>query len=258
MPTMGVARNLVSVPAPEVARGGIMAAARVVDSTDPHDMLGAEYLSDACASVEQWNLYCANDPGETEKLFEEGAEVVEGDPFTLYAGVQCTLQKLDEAADRARNRFNYGERAGVDSAVSMVLNGIAIDLPDVTEPLPVGEAIGALENFMTLRYGGVPTLLVPMPVIGCSCKNGLISRNLDGSLVTCSGSNVANVAVLTNTPRHIYASGQITLLRGALSVISVPQQPLGDGTYAPPRALAERTYVPLIECLAVKVEVTCE
>ena len=30
-----------------------------------------------------------------------------------------------------------------------------------------------------------------------------------------------------------------------------------QGHFAPPRALAERIYVPLIECLTAKVEVTC-
>ena len=42
-----------------------------------------------------------------------------------------------------------------------------------------------------------------------------------------------------------------------MNTISVPQQVFANGTFAPARALAERIYVPLFDCLVAKVEVTC-
>jgi hypothetical protein len=47
------------------------------------------------------------------------------------------------------------------------------------------------------------------------------------------------------------------MLRSPVNTFSVPQQPRDDGTYAPARALAERIYVPLFECLVAKVEASC-
>lgn len=254
----GMARNYVTVPPPEVATGGILAVARVVNA-NPHDLLGAEYQTDACTNMGLWDLYCegVTEGPPTPKNFDEAPSIVEGDPFTLYTGVECTLQRLDEAADRARNRFNYGERAGVDSAMQGVLEQLATVVPGITGALPVAEAIGVLEDHVYSLYGGPATIVLPMPMIGCACRDGLVSRNLDGSLETCSGSRVANLINGGVTPYRAFACGQITLIRSEMSVISVPQQPLGDGTYEPPRALAERTYVPLIECLVVRVEVTC-
>jgi hypothetical protein len=40
--------------------------------------------------------------------------------------------------------------------------------------------------------------------------------------------------------------------------VSVPQQINGNGpTFAPMRALAERIFVPVFDCLVAKLEVTC-
>jgi hypothetical protein len=90
----------------------------------------------------------------------------------------------------------------------------------------------------------------------------MLRANLDGSLTTCQGSLVANVTIPLDDPvvtatETIYVTGQITLLRSPVNTISVPQQPRDDGTYAPARALAERIYVPLFECLVAKVEASC-
>jgi hypothetical protein len=253
---MGVARNYVSVPAPDVAQGGVLRAARVIDSTDPHDMLGAEYVTDACAEINVWEEYCTLNPA-SPKVFDDDPGLVVGDPFTLYAGVSCNLQRLDEGLTRARNRLDFGERAGVDLAVTAAI--AALPPVDLGGPFSIGEAIGLAENYAGLVYGGVPTILIPRPVVVCGCLNGAISTGLDGSLTTCQGSRVANYVVSQPPPATLvlYVTGQITLLRSAVMALSTPQQPLGDGTYEPPRALAERTYVPLIECLAAQVEVTC-
>ncbi|HEY6415790.1 MAG TPA: hypothetical protein VIX41_06120, partial [Acidimicrobiales bacterium] len=108
---------------------------------------------------------------------------------------------------------------------------------------------------------------IPAWLVGCACANRGVLRNLDGSLTSCQGSNIANVVTgsvgvgappTPVTEDTMYVTGQITLLRGPLEQYFAPQQPFGDGTYAPPRALAERTYVPLIECFVARITVTCE
>ena len=84
-----------------------------------------------------------------------------------------------------------------------------------------------------------------------------------GLLTTVAGSRVAPLTIAVAVPAvagpvTMYVTGQITLLRGPVLSVSVPQQVNGNGpTFAPMRALAERVYVPVFDCLAAKVEVTC-
>lgn len=251
------ARNYIDVPAVLPATGGVLDAARVIDASDPHDMLGAEYQTDACAEGYVWDEFCTVAP-TGDKTFDDAPDLITGDPFAVYAGVECDLQRLDEAAERARRRLAYTERHLVDEEVWALLDTLSTDLG--TGPFPVHQAIGIGEAFASTVYGGQPTMVIPRTAVACACVNGGIRANLDGSLVTCQGSRVANVAGPTPFDADsvpMYVTGQITLLRGPVNTYSVPSMTDDAGVLHPPRALAERLYVPLIECLVAKIEVSC-
>jgi hypothetical protein len=263
------ARNRVDVPAPAVAVGGLLAAARVVDVTDPHDLMGAEYESDACAEPHVWERWCipsnvdCTPAPEQLKEFDQEMLLVEGDPFALYAGIDCDLAPSATMSARARKRFDYTERAGVDTIVYGRLEALAgADVANLGGPFPLPQAIGIAEAYAASVYGGVPTLVVPVELVPCACDNGVVTYGMDGRLVTCQGSLVANVVTggtLTPPPASatVYVTGQITLLRGPVMTLNAPPGYDCNGDPTPPRALAERLYVPLIECLVGKVEVTC-
>lgn len=244
------ARTYVDVPAPEVARGGVMSVASVVDDPDVHALMGALYLTDACATAEEWDEWCTMTPS-SPKVFDTGPDVVEGDPFVVYAGVSCDFQKMDEAKARARKRFEYAERRMVDRAVAAWLAANADTIPGTGASIT--EAVGAAEQYAAEAYGGVPNVLMSIAMTACACHAHVVYPALNGALSTCQGSRVANLAVDTDT---VYVTGQITLLRGPVEVIAVPS--LGGTNAAPPRALAERIYVPLMECVAGKIDATCE
>ena len=251
------ARSYIDAPPVTPLGGGLLAAARVIDTTG-HELMGAHYVSDACADVEEWEEWCANAP-VGRKLFDEASEVVEGDPFAVYAGVACHLQSMSEASEAATRRLALAEGRRVDLKVRAALEAAAVDLGG---PFPVNEAIGVAEAYMATVYGGVPTLLVPRLFVPCACGCGALKNNLDGTLTTCQGSLVANVTTPITAPvvapsETIYVTGQVTLLRSPVNAISVPQQVADDGTYEPARALAERVYVPLFECVVAKVEASC-
>lgn len=250
------AREFIAAPPITPLGGGVLDAARVID-TDGHELMGATYQSDACATVEEWGEWCTNSP-LAAKLFESAYTVVVGDPFAIYAGVECDFQRVDEAATRARNRLSYGEARAVDRNVLAQLEDIAVDLGG---PFPVTQAIGIVEGYMATVYGGVPTLLIPRIFLPCACGSGTLRRNMDDSVSTCSGSTVAAVTTEISDPMAatatVYVTGQITLLRSSVTAISVPPQTRTDGTYDPARALAERVYVPLFECVVAKVEASC-
>jgi len=252
-------RQWIDLPAPEPLGGGVLSVARVIDA-DPHSLMGVQAQTDACAEIEEWTEFCDFTP-TGRKSFEGAMEVVFGDPFVLYAGVACDLQNLADGQARAIRRFNYAEGRGIDAKLYAILAAMADDLAAVT--LTVAQGIGAAEAFAATVYGGVPTLLIPRQFIPCACEHGLLRPNLDSTLTTCAGSRVAPISAPVTVPvtadaaAEIFVTGQIVLLRGSILSQSVPQQVAANGTYAPARALAERVYVPVFDCLVGKVAVSC-
>jgi hypothetical protein len=254
------ARQWIDLPDPEPLRGGVLSVARVIDAPDPHALMGVQAQTDACAEIEMWTQWCDMTPA-TEKTFEGAKEVVVGDPFALYVGVACDLQRIDEAQERARRRFGFAESRSLDAALYPTLETLADDLATAT--LGVAQGIGAAEAYAATFYGGAPTLLIPRQFAGCACQSGALKTNLDGTLTTCAGSKVGLITAPVTLPftdassAEIYVTGQIVLLRGEMIAKSVPQQVFDDGTFAPARALAERLYVPVFDCLVAKVAVAC-
>lgn len=254
------ARQFIELPAPPPLRGGVMSVAQVIDARDPHALMGVQAQTDACAEIEVWTQWCDMTPA-TPKVFAAGPEVVVGDPFALYVGVSCDLQRLDDAQNRATRQFELAESRGVDLQLYPMLGALADDLATAT--LSLAQGIGAAEAWAATIYGGTPTLLIPRQFIPCACEAHLLTYNLDGTMMTCSGSLVAPITAPVTLPvtaaasGEIYVTGQIVLLRGELIAKSVPQQVFADGTFAPMRALAERLYVPVFDCLVGKVAVAC-
>lgn len=255
------ARQYINIPAPPVAPGGIMRTARVIP-TDGHALLGAEYETDACAEARLWDEFCtlpgvdcgASSTGS--KTFDGAPELVVGDPFAVYAGVECELTRLEEAQRRAERRLAYAEGAQIDARVVEILDGLATDA-SAAVPAQPGHVVSFLEAFAARLYGGPLTVVISRSLIGCLCD--CLHIELDGSLTTKLGSRVAPVIPEdpATDPSMIYVTGQITLLQGPLKSYVAPPMQCADGTWIPTRALAERIYVPLIECVVAKADATC-
>lgn len=252
------ARSWIDLPTPEPLGGGVVSVARVID-TSGHELMGVESQTDACASAEEWAEWCTTSP-TGRKLFEDALTYVSGDPFAVYTGVACDLQKLDEAEARARRRLDLAESRAVDLHIDAQLAADST-VVDLGGPFPLNQAIGVAEAFAATVYGGKPTLLVPRVVIPCTGFTNFESSP-GGNLTTVAGSKVGPITTAIAVPyiettATMYVTGSVTLLRGPVSAISVPQQILDGGNYEPSRALAERIYVPIFDCLVAKVEVTC-
>lgn len=253
------ARAWIDLPTPEPLGGGVVSVARVIDTTG-HELMGVEGQTDACATVEEWNEWCTTTP-VARKLFDGPYEYVTGDPFAAYAGISCDLQTLAGAEARARARLDLGESRAVDQHVDAQLAADA-DVIDLGGPFPINQAIGVAEAFAATVYGGRPTLLIPRVVVPCG-GSVVFESTPGGVLTTTAGSLVGPITTAIAVPYvagpvTMYVTGSVTLLRGPVNSFSVPQQvdDLGP-TFAPMRALAERVYVPVFDCLVAKVEVTC-
>ena len=252
--SMTATRNHVAIPAPAVRVGGVMSVARVIDITDPHDQLGAQYESQACASGQILTDLCAPHTG---KVFDDMTWVT-GEPFVVYTGVECDFMQSGEAERKINERFGFIESASVDQGVLADL--AALDVPVGAGAEPLASAVGILEATMAVAYGGVATLYVPANLVTQGCAANVFHRQADGTIVTCQGSKVANMAAwdgtLQSATHTIYASGQITILRGPLLGPHYAPNFMEGATYHPARALAERVYVPLIECVVFSTTAT--
>lgn len=266
---LGGARSTIDVAPPPVARGGFLAAANVVDLSDgDHALMGAEYLTNACTfGAAQWTgEWCRDDfPSQCEepttpiaapKGFLAGYTThVTGDPFVLYAGDQCDLATLAERLESATASFNYGERRGVDAAMAAWLNTIDTEV-DATASTP-NCLIGEMEAWLAGNYGGEGILAMAIPTVTQALGLGYL-RNDGGTVRTPLGTPVAAYVPSALSPSYdAWALGQLTLLRGPLHTYTVPPMIREDGSCAPARALAERIYVPLVECAVGKFESTC-
>jgi hypothetical protein len=260
MPNITGARTWVDVPAPERKTGGVLDVVRVIDVTG-HALLGAEYLTDACNTVNEWlsnceTVYppgCAGGPALTETKDFDNLDLVAGEPFALYNGVRCEGpgNQVDALGVRARASLELKESRGVENYLTRLLD--ALSGTDILTATDVVDAVAQLEDWLDDNYGGQGLIHMSRGTAVHACSAQIIGPALDGRMSTCGGTPVVLGVGDSDT---LFASGQITLLRGPVGVYSAMAMTLADGTCAPARTLAERSYVPLIECAAAKATLT--
>jgi hypothetical protein len=244
--------------------GGVLSVANVIEfSAGDHAGLGAEYQTDACAEGGIWDEFCyavdqnlcqgaaPTPPVGGYKQLDEQPDLVEGEPFAVYAGVECSSPGETADEDRARTRLGYVESRQVDQHVW-------VEASTGSSALTGGsllQAIAEAEDVAAQEYGGVATLLVPRSLVTCGYASDLFVWDpLEGVHKTHQGTLVANVAV---SAEEIRLTGRITLMRGPVLTASAPETNRPDGSCDPRRALAERIYVPLIECMKYAGPATC-
>jgi hypothetical protein len=266
VPNITKARRYVEVPAPAPKVGGLYAVARVINTSDPHDLLGAEYQTDACTQAEHWSDgncgygYPATpcNVGGTPTLKDfHGLDLVTGDPTTVYDGIDCNLLggDTDWFESRVRAGLDLKEQYAVEKHVAGLLDSLAGAPVDTAS---VVAAIATAEEFLADNYAGLGVIHMGRGATTEAIAADVVVVGLDGTLTTAQGTPVANGAGYGSvTGTTVYASGQVTILRGPLDSRIAPGQDLdGGGACGPPRAIAERTVVPLIECTVAKITVT--
>jgi len=183
------------------------------------------------------------------KLFEQPELIQSEDAFAVYAGVDCNAIGMPdpEAIQRARLRLSYVEGAQVDLHMQAVLT--TVGLPLTTDD--VGGMIAAADLIAATEYGGYPTILMSRDMLVHAFAGEYVTRAPGGGLETVNGTLVAGIAWDPAIgPENFFLVGQIALVQGPIQDHIVPETVLPDGTCVGRRALAERIYVPLIDCLA--------
>lgn len=255
----------VEVPSITPARGGLKAVANLVPNSDAHIGLGGvDYTPEACGVPAPAPGLCLPNAAlgvdeDAEKEFG-GVPFIAGEPFALYKGVECDLGGWQEYGDRASRGLELGESFGLESAIQkIILNG------DDTEVL-AGEysmvsGVAALEQYAASVYGGAPTFHVSRYGTTFLFDKGVFDSDDDFVVTTKQGSLVANGGGYSSTgpggveagPGQfwLYASGQVNIFHGDITVSEAKALPTNRAF-----ALAERIYVPTIECFVAAVLVT--
>jgi len=134
MPNIAGAQVYIDVPAPERKTGGVIDSVRVIDVTG-HALLGAEYLTDACNTLNEWlsnceTVYppgCAGGPEPTNTKDFDNLDLVSGAPFALYNGLRCEGpgQQVDALEARAKASLELKESHGVENYLTGLLIGLS-------------------------------------------------------------------------------------------------------------------------------------
>ena len=242
-------RYAIDAPVRESVRGGLLSVARVIDAPREALYLGVKHVEgDASPPVPI--------PGVgMDKTFDVHDEQIESEPFTLYKGVEYSML-LGDDADVAR-LFSAGESYGVEKALQAgPLNTLATDLtPTAGTPITnIKYALGVLEQYAADTYAGLPLLhgnklAVSLMSDYITDTGGFKLFSKQGTPIS-SGGGYGSAGPQAAPPGSawVYISGAVTILRGPLDVY-----PASDLKANRALALAERTYVPVVDSFAAAI-----
>lgn len=279
MPPAGMKRRVEAIPGTPLPHGLLDGCTTVIDITDPHELLGVEYMSLGCCPVHDTDWCREESPGEESPSDTPGSSppkefcrpgYEDAEPITVYAGVECSTigWSYEEATQYARAALELGEQRALEEAFWR--DGLApraVDLTPPEGPVSMAQGMAALEGCLAESYGGIGTVHVPAgaaALLGCCA---LVSDDGSGNLRTLAGNCVVIGAGYSSTnagpdgvpatpgTAWLYISGPVVVRRGPVDVI--PDRPGAsiDRRYNDRRVLAERTFVPQTTCVVCAVQV---
>ena len=235
----------VDAPAVQPAKGGLLSVANVIPDNGRAGKEGVRFLA-RLTGVPQ----VVPGPGENKEFDRQ--TVISGTPFTIYRGVETNLFEALDVQVLADDVFTAGESLAVEAALQPVLNTVAQDFtPTPGTPVSVAEGVALAEEWIAERYSFLPILHMNRYGAAHTSSKGMI-RLEDGRIETFQGTPVANGAgygpvgpgaITATAGRYwIYVTGQVNLWQGPLVKAQAPA--LANNFE---RALAERTYVPVVD-----------
>lgn len=254
------ARLNVEAPARKPRRFGLLSVADVVDGGDQHWLLGGLTADgEECSKPLSLAIVCGQSATKTPRSWYSD---IGGDPWLSYMYETCkTVGRVNEAADKLRNRFLAAEPSAVERGfqAAVLSKSTAISGPAAS----VAQAIGALEKAAGSEYGGQITLHLPFTAAEEAASRHLFERVGD-HLETVAG-NLVSIGNYDDTADGgtaavpvIYATGATVLYRGGLSeagpVIAAggPAGTMTNDYYV----LVERAYAALVDCFNMRITAT--
>lgn len=263
--------NPVYIEAPAVApaAGGLYAVANVIDGDVHVGVSGVSYLSENCGVASSLlDPACVTAEERATKTFGD-IDIVSGDPFAVYKGVECEYL-VDDDSDWARRGLELTEHIAVEDAMwAHVFTGATDITPTPGTAVTVAQGIAILEGYAGANYGGVPVLHMDRHIASIGLAQESLTFDLNYTITTKQGSLVANgggylgmnspagVAPAANTA-WIYLTGAVTVVRTPVIVNRVVPGTGVGGHLNRQHALAERMVAVTAECILAAVLVETE
>lgn len=250
---------------------GLLSVATIIDETDDHGRNGIFYKSPACtADVLNWEDNCdSEEVAEKVPTFNGNTAFIQGCPFHLYAALNCKTTTLEAMGAEVRTVFELGEQRAIETEVwTRVLATVATTVVNASslpaDALTVTGGVAALESAIAECYGGRSTLHADRGVAAYLAQNyqiqpgGRIKETVLGSPIAFYGGSPNTSPAGVAAPAGyawMYATSQLTLRRFPIDVLpdEVNQRIRYDPLTNEPYVLAERTYVPSVECCSFAV-----
>lgn len=199
-----------------------------------------------------------------EKLFQP-ILIVQGSPFTVYKGVECSYVGEDHTS-WAERALAVGEARAVEEGVMRQVLAVATttDLTPGAGAVSIRMGLALLEGYAAQVYGGTPVLHVSRTLAALALTDDALKASETFRVHTAQGVPAANGggyeinigptgAVAAAGEAWVYISGQVTLARDAVASYRALDWKQNDQT-----AIAERSYTPLVECFVAAVRVNLE
>ena len=254
-PTVAPAPGIFDVSAPQTLSEG-----------DIHQLMGVEYESESCVPINFVTLdpdsCIATAAKETEGLFFE-----QGDPFHIYAAVECNLFLSGEYESKAAARLEAGEQRAVEEQLwEHTFRDRAVNLTPAGGAVSATIALGLLEEYAGTVYGGIPTVHAGHRLTVHLAAKGLVKgTELATKSKFVSGAGYTGVTgpddeavppapvVAGVNEVWMYITGEVALRRGPTRTFTATETVTNDLM-----ALAERSYVPTVDCMVGAILVTLE
>jgi hypothetical protein len=221
---------------------GLFDVAEVYNVTDPHIMLGAEYLTNRCVPAGTWLGNCLGEPDF--KTFN-GLGLVEGAVFAVYDGIECNDPGLSPEAHAVVLQESFDVKA--EAVVEAQLQAIIRNGTQPVNPIGTLGAIAGIEELLAQNYAGRGLIHMDRAssVFAYGQKGIEDPESHAARVQTINGTPVVLGRGYTRAANSVWVggTGRVIVLRGPLKMTYSPST--GDSS---PLALAEQQFVLLVEC----------
>ena len=245
---------VVPAPAPLGLRYGLLTAAigpLSLSSVQGGLGGGVRYLPETCGRTRTYPVDCPADVDPPTKTFDPNDDLIDADPFVVYASLQCGASGFTaaELEAKVRRRYANGEQSGVESEFGDIL-AAAADPLTAPDPSSIESVVGELEQWLYgsgANYGNIGYLHAPIRVMAHAAFAGMLvqDRNLwktqMGTIWVFGGGYPDDGT--------IYITGQVTLWR-ADDIVVPPVDQTFDRATNQYKLVAEREYAAAYDCAA--------
>lgn len=186
--------------------GGLSKVAEFRANEEIGNAEGLVYISDGCVFPRTEESRCFAAATVADKTFD-GIETIDGiaTPFTIYAGVGCSINPDPDFFERARLQFNEGRDRVLEEILGVWADGgTALDAGE-----SVAWSIAIVEQELDKSYLGRGVIIMSRLDAVLADAAGALKAGPDGFPVTVNGTPVLASGVIE--PGTVYGTGAIAV-----------------------------------------------